>query len=793
MTARRRALLAVIALAIFLLFAGRWTAAFLAERWWARQFSPTAASFLASVHLLRLSLDAAAVVLATGWFTGHLIIVVRAVSSVQIPRHVGNLEFREAVRTDVLLGFAVAAGVLLGLLLGLDTSAAWATVALAWRGVTTGVVEPLLGRDTGLYLAQLPLWQLLHAFAFRLVVLAAIVIASLYGVIGALRFERKRPAISDYARAHLGWLLVALALVLAWGYALEPFELVASAGGVPALGEFRRATITAPALIGTALMVAAISALWALQPRHALAAAAWAILLVASVGGRRLAPLVVPAERGAPAPDSTMRALQAHAFGLAGIDTLPAPRLLPAPLFEAEAVRRAFPAGTEVITVDAASVRTGESERGAWLVLTGGEGRNAEVVAVGVDRATGAGGPLFHRAGDSLSYPTPYPSAALPADAARPGAPRLVLRTGGRGVSIDSPLRQVALAWALQAGELLGPLPAQARVDWSLAPERRLAALAPFASWSSGRARLLDDQVLWIVDGYLSAEAYPLVDPVAWRGGRAGLVRASFVGVVDARSGTTRIYQRDENDPLAAAWAAISEGLIEAGGVPPEYAGIVGYPPELFAVQAEVLAARPDGPGRLSAGRGGAPAVRAGWDSGGSPLLVAAFTDADGGTTTALLTGASEEALRLVPIRTGLLSPRALERRWARFATFAPVEDSVVAAGGTLRTSDVSFWQSPEGIGAFQVHTAAREGARPAIVWVTVATGRRLGAARTLPEAWENLRGATAPAPPGAASGTLPEARHWMRLADEALRQSDWAAFGRAFDALRRVLQAEPE
>ena len=100
MSRRRRGLLVALLAAVLLLFAGRWAASFLADGWWAAQFSPSARTFLSGIRLLRLTIDAAAVVLAAGWFIGHLIVVVRAVGSVQIPRHVANLEFREAVRGD---------------------------------------------------------------------------------------------------------------------------------------------------------------------------------------------------------------------------------------------------------------------------------------------------------------------------------------------------------------------------------------------------------------------------------------------------------------------------------------------------------------------------------------------------------------------------------------------------------------------------------------------------------------------------------------------------------------------
>jgi hypothetical protein len=70
-----------------------------------------------------------------------------------------------------------------------------------------------------------------------------------------------------------------------------------------------------------------------------------------------------------------------------------------------------------------------------------------------------------------------------------------------------------------------------------------------------------------------------------------------------------------------------------------------------------------------------------------------------------------------------------------------------------------------------------------------VAAPNRLGAGRTLKEAWSNLLGATVPAPPGSAqAGRLDEARRWMEQADSALRAGDWSEFGRAWSSLRNIL-----
>jgi hypothetical protein len=93
---------------------------------------------------------------------------------------------------------------------------------------------------------------------------------------------------------------------------------------------------------------------------------------------------------------------------------------------------------------------------------------------------------------------------------------------------------------------------------------------------------------------------------------------------------------------------------------------------------------------------------------------------------------------------------------------------------------------------AWQAQFAAGPGQRPSLLWVSVAAGARLGAGRTLEEAWRNLGGLDAPLPPGLGGTRLDEARRWLARADSALRAGDWAAFGRAFEALRATLGSAP-
>src|SRR5215207_5224465 len=139
MSRRGRRLTGVLAAVVLLLFAGRWTAVLLTDRWWATEFSPQAATYLTDWHILRLTLDLTGVVLAAAWFIGHLLLVYRAIGSVQVRRSVANLEFREALTPGALIAVVAATGALLGLLVGTGVSGWWEAVALGWHGVTYGV------------------------------------------------------------------------------------------------------------------------------------------------------------------------------------------------------------------------------------------------------------------------------------------------------------------------------------------------------------------------------------------------------------------------------------------------------------------------------------------------------------------------------------------------------------------------------------------------------------------------------------------------------------------------------
>jgi hypothetical protein len=819
MSRRARQVLALLVIVGVLLFAGRWVAGLLADRWWAEGISPAAVTFITNWRLLSLTLELSGILVAAAWFIGHLLVVYRAIGSVQISRHVANLEIREALTAEVLLGTAIGMGLLLGLLAGAGTSSWTPAVALAWRGVTFGVREPVLGHDLGLYVAQLPLWRLLHGFVVLLCSLALITCIALYSLVGALRWSGGRPAINDHARIHLGILLVCLALALAWGYLLEPYELVAGLAGVPDRPAVDMAALVAPALTGTALMVAVMSAIWAARATHALVAASWLVLVITSIGGHYVLP-AFNHDRGAPAVEPELtRQFERIGFGLSDLHDSTGSRLLRdvspprvASLWGDHVVARlAGDISSDSVTAHPGVLAVEGRRLQVWLVDRSSLADKPGILAVAADRVAPGGDALYYRLGDTLGYPTPFAlQLQLDSSAVQPGAPPYDVAQNGPGILLDAWPRRLVLAWALQAGQLLTALPQGARLVWHLSPADRFAALLPFADWGDPVPVVVDNELIWVSDGYVTSETFPLIDRLPWRRDAVNLVQAGFVGVVWARTGRTAIYLRGnaETEGLARTWAAIAGGVVQPiRDLPAGLATALPYPNELFAVQSRALEREPWDAGTLSdrpeAGPGEPGPPTSGWraDTGGT-RLVALYERPSGGRVSAALAGATRDGrpvldlVRLDSVRS-LPAPRALDATWRRFPSFLSLADSVrstgAARGDSLVRGPLTVWLDPvAGLGAYRTWYAPR-GNGLALVWVSIAqSGRPVGGAgRTLAEAWDNLRGASAPLPPTVPTASLEEARKWLRIADSAIRAGDWAGFGRAFDALKQVIGTE--
>lgn len=804
-----RITLAVV-LAVLLLFAGRWAAGLAADRWWAASLSPAAAEFVTDWAVLRLALEVAGILLASAWFVGNLLVVYRAIGSVQVHRRLANLEIREAVNLQALAALSVAGGLFLGLVTGRGTGRWTADVVLAWSGFQMGEVEPFLGRDVGYYLAELPLWRKLHGFALLLILLALGGAAILYALIGAMRWLDRRLALNDHARMHLGALLVLLGLVLAWGYAREPAELVAGVIGTVHTGLFGFRTTVAFALTGLALGTAILSALWAARGRHTLVLSSWLVLGAASLLGHHIIPALIGTSPSSTLEPSVRRKLDQLAYGMVALreSTLtrqaePAAPPAPFAVWQPTLAADAIPGDSgRVVAVDRAVLPIGGRQRPGWLVVRVQAGEGAQVAALLDDRTTGDGHPLTYTDPDSLRSSTGLPDLHLPRRGLWPGVRGTVVDTVPGGVKVGTGLRRLALAWALQSGDLLEPEVAERYAYWYLDPVERLRRLAPYVAWGTPTPRLLDGELLWVVDGYLPSFTFPASTRIRYHGEWVGALRAGFLGVVRGESGATAIYLRHGSDELAKEWQALFPGIIQpASAIPPDVLRSLAYPREALEAQVRVLGQPHWGfgepVGHSDQVTGEAPPEASLWEADTSGVeqvvpfqrppqrFVSAVARARSTDGWAMLTVLRVDSLLALP------DPAALQTRWGRFPTFQQLKDSVEKAGARLEAGAVRYWPTSEGLGAYQTYFARRDGEPPVLAWVSLAVGERGGAGHDLEEAWANMLGLSAPNVSAGVRGTqLIEARRQLEAADQALRRGDLEAFGRAWESLKRTLRS---
>jgi hypothetical protein len=804
-----RIALAVLIL-VALLFAGRWTSGLLAERWWAARLSPVAVHFVTRWAVLSLVLETLGITVACAWFVGHLLLVYRAIGSVQVHRRLANLEIREAVNMRAIIGLSIAGGLLLGFIGGRGVGDWTGPLLLGWKGLQYGEADPLLGRDLGFYLTRLPVWRLFHGYATLVTVTALGGTAVLYTVIGAIRWVEQRPAINDHARRHLGGLGALFAMVLAWGYLLEPFEMVGGVNGSVHEGLFEFRRTVALLLTGTAIAAVLLSFLWSLRGRSTVLLAIWGLLGVTSLLGHYILPaLIGPSHTQAMEP-ATRRHLDQLAYGMAAMrdsalqrrDAPPDPPRPAGLWYPTTAVQATAGDSGRVVAADRAIVTVGRRQRPVWLVVRDQGTQGAGITVLLDDQTTPTGRPLLLHDSDSLRTQKVIPTLHLPPRAIWPRGQVSVVDTAVGGVEVGSGLRRLALAWALQSGRLLGPAAGGQRVFWHLDPVDRLTALAPFAVWGAPAPRIIGGELTWLVDGYLSSEAFPGSTRVHWRGGWVGALRPGLIGVVHAETGGTAIYLRHTADEIGKQWRVLTDSLIQpSSAIPSEILRALPYPPELLEAQVRVLSEPHWGLGQVI-GRPEAigvtgPSDEALWEPDTTGVqIVIPFERAQQRQIAAVIRARVADGWELlsafrVDSLLSLPDPPTLQAKWVRFPTYQQIKDSVEKDGGHLEPGPIRYWMTSIGLGAYQPSFSQREGQEPAVVWVSLAMGDRRGAGHDLEEAWQNLLGLSAPIISAGERGTqLFEARRFVQAAEAALKRGDLEAFGQAWEGLKRTLRA---
>ena len=122
--------------------------------------------------------------------------------------------------------------IIIGILAGLWGSSLWHQILVFSNAVTTGVEDPILGKDVAFYLFKLPFYETVSRYAgFMIFVAFALAVAG-YAIKGGFSVFNNRISIIQTARRHIGLLGGLFLLKIAFGFYLDRFGLLYSVHGV---------------------------------------------------------------------------------------------------------------------------------------------------------------------------------------------------------------------------------------------------------------------------------------------------------------------------------------------------------------------------------------------------------------------------------------------------------------------------------------------------------------------------------------------------------------------------------
>jgi uncharacterized membrane protein (UPF0182 family) len=771
---RRRLYLIGAALVVVALVGGRWLAVETAERAWDRTFAGGDA--VVQARDLARMLRALVLVISVTWITGNLLIVYRAIGSVQMPRRLGDLEIVEAISQRTLLGATVLLGVVIGTLFALGTGDWWRHAVLAAAPPHFGIADPKLGRDLGYYLSALPWMAVIQNRALILAIGALGIVTLLYAVIGTFRIRQGRIRASDYARAHVGFLLACLALVIAWGAALDPAEVIAGFHGSVDQAALAVRIPGARIIIAIAIVTAVISTVWTVRDRPTLIIAGWAALMVALMAGYFVIPGVVRTSAGgqgvAIAELARQRdSLERFAFGLSALDSGRPPAFSSGeeavraiPLWDAQDVA----AAVQVPPVAVALRPPRPNDTGAvWLIAP-------------VPNAIASHAPVRL----ALEMDSGLAITALPSRDGSvlfgPGAePPVITEDSTTGVPITGAWRRFAIAWTIQSWGLVRGDSSGRRLLWRRDVTDRLERLAPFARFGAPTPAMRDGSLWWVSWGYVSNATFPLVRPLSWQDDDVRYLRAGLVGAVRAATGETHLWLAPGYDSLTASWARRFEPLIEPPDrLPADLRAQLTYPEDLFLIAARQLL-------RFSADSGAATLNEdAGWF-----MRPREPYQLGGASLGALWTGVALEAGVSAPKQLAGLFAAAITPRGPVLHLWRPTVaerlPGQLVGSTTLRPGQLRIW--PVGTSLITVQPQMLDplggpaGTVPRVAEVYVTLDARSGRGLTARAA---LRGGEQIVSDTTLGARWERARRLAARADSALGVGDLELFGRLWRAL---------
>ncbi len=150
-------------------------------------------------------------------------------------------------KTSILL--SAAAVVIIALFMAKGAMNNWGVVLKFFHQASFHLKDPVYGKDVSFYVFSLPFYLFLKSWAFTCVILTILLVGLLYFLTSHIEKGNDTYTFSTHAKKHILFLLIVLALLIAWHYWLKRYQLLFSTNGLIFGADFTGVKVVRPLYI----------------------------------------------------------------------------------------------------------------------------------------------------------------------------------------------------------------------------------------------------------------------------------------------------------------------------------------------------------------------------------------------------------------------------------------------------------------------------------------------------------------------------------------------------------------
>lgn len=128
--------------------------------------------------------------------------------------------------------FVLWFSLIIALFMGFSESSSWEKILIYLNRTSFGITDPIFNKDIGFYMFSLPFWEFVRNWLSFALTLIAVVVAAIYVIKKAVKYEYKKLIIETPVKVHLSLLIGIILILKSWQYWLNAFKILYSPSGV---------------------------------------------------------------------------------------------------------------------------------------------------------------------------------------------------------------------------------------------------------------------------------------------------------------------------------------------------------------------------------------------------------------------------------------------------------------------------------------------------------------------------------------------------------------------------------